>query len=198
MKIALIVGGIVLVAVTYIFVFALMKAAKDDDTRVLHFRDDIPVSVTTPVPAPTAWAKYPVPMDKAMQIHIVEEANRKGVSPAVVFAIIQTESEYDAGKIGDNGNSYGLMQIYASEHTERCQTLNAVNLLDPFANVSVGIDILAELGTYKMPLEWELMAYNGGVGYATAMWDEGTVSGYASTVKALAEQIAEGVMVVTE
>lgn len=190
--------GVLLVAFMYLLVFALLKAADDDDGHVLHFRNDIPMTVTTPVPAPTAWAKYPVPMDKAMQIHIVEEANRRGVSPAVVFAIIQTESEYDAGKIGDSGNSYGLMQIYASEHTERCQTLNAVNLLDPFVNVCVGIDILAELGTYKMPLEWELMAYNGGVGYATAMWDEGKVSDYARTVTALAEQIAEGVMVVTE
>lgn len=198
MRFVLTVLVVLVIAVAYIFIFALMKAADDEDHRVLHFRNDIPVQNITPVPAPAAWAKYPVPMDKAMQIHIVEESNRKGVSPAVVFAIIQTESEFDAGKIGDNGKSYGLMQIYASEHTERCISLNAVNLLDPFQNVSVGIDILAELGTYKMPLEWELMAYNGGMGYASALWDEGKVSEYAKTVKALAEQIAEGVMVCSE
>ena len=173
--------------VFYLFIFALLKAADDEEPPK-----------ATPSPAPVAWAKYPVPLDKEMQLYVVEESTKRGVSPCVVFAIIQTESDFDAGKIGDNGRSYGLMQVYASEHTERCLALNAVNLLDPRQNVTVGIDILAELNGYKMPLEWVLMAYNGGMGYATTMWNEGKVSDYAKTVMSLAGQISEGVMVCSD
>lgn len=189
MRFILIVMGVLFVIVMYIFIFALMKAS--------HDTEEVSKPVTTTVPV-EAWAKYPVPLDKSMQLHIVEEANRRGVSPALVFAIIQTESDFDANKIGDGGKSYGLMQVYASEHTDRCLALNAINLLDPYANVTVGIDILAELSGYRMPIEWVLMAYNGGMGYATTMYNEGRVSDYANTVKALAEQIAEGVMVCTD
>ena len=157
--------------VFYLFIFALLKAADDEEPPK-----------ATPSPVPVAWAKYPVPLDKEMQLYVVEESTKKGVSPCVVFAIIQTESDFDAGKIGDNGRSYGLMQVYASEHTDRCLALNAVNLLDPRQNVTVGIDILAELNGYKMPLEWVLMAYNGGPTYANEMAKAGKTSQYAKDV----------------
>ena len=144
-----------------------------------------------------AIVRYPVPLSDDIQQHIITTAVNKGVSPALVMAIIQRESNFDPDLISDNGNSYGLMQIYANQHTERCIRLNAPNLLDPYKNIEVGVDILAELMSHGKSLEWVLMAYNGGPIYAGQMTADGNVSSYAKSVMALAEQISEGVMVVS-
>lgn len=147
---------------------------------------------------PKTIVRYPVPLSDDIQQHIISTAVERGISPALVMAIIQRESNCDPDMIGDDGNSFGLMQIYANQHTERCVRLNAPNLLDPYKNVEVGVDILAELMSHGKSLSWVLMAYNGGMSYAGQMTAEGNVSNYASQVMALSEQIAEGVMVVTE
>lgn len=195
----LILCGVLFVVFMYLFVFALLKAADDEDYKVLHFDDSVMRPITTPVPAPPEeWVKYPVPLDDALQQFITQEAIDKGVAPALVMAIIQRESNFDPNLIGDDGQSFGLMQIYASEHTARCIMLDAPNLLDPYKNVEVGIDILSQLMSYGKSLDWVLMAYNGGMTYAGQMESDGNVSNYAKAVKAVAERLAESVMVVTE
>ena len=182
----LILCGVLFVVFMYLFVFALLKAADDEDYTVLHFDDSVMHPITTPVPAPPEeWVKYPVPLDDALQQFITQEAIDKGVAPSLVFAIIEKESNFDPNCIGDNGNSFGLMQIWASEHTERCHRLNATNLLDPYQNVMVGIDFLAELLDMGS-LEWALEFYSGGN------------PDYAEIVKASAEMISEGVMVMSK
>lgn len=160
--------------------------------------DDQMAPVDMGVTATRTFCRYPVPLGDDLQQHIITTAVDRGVSPALVMAIIQRESNFDPDMIGDNGNSFGLMQIYANQHTDRCIRLNAVNLLDPYKNVEVGVDILAELMSHNKSLEWVLMAYNGGMSYAGQMTAEGNVSNYAKTVMSLSEQIAEGVMVTTE
>lgn len=138
---------------------------------------------------------YPVPLDEDLQEYIIDKALAKEISPTLVFAIIGVESDYNIYEIGDGGKSYGLMQIYAAEHTERCKRLGAERLLEPKANIDVGIDYLAELFGYDKPLEWVLMAYNGGVSYANDMESAGATSEYVKRVKATMEVISEGIMV---
>ena len=133
----------------------------------------------------TATLTYPVPLDQELQDYIVETAKSYGVSPCIVFAVIGAESEYDPNAIGDNGNSYGLMQIWANQHTDRCKRLNAYNLLDPYQNVRVGIDYLAEL-LDQGDLDWALSVYSG---------NGGAPCDYALNVQRSAECILEGVMV---
>ncbi len=181
----LILCGVLFVIFMYLFIFALMKAADDEDYKVLHFDDAVMHPITTPVPAPTAWAKYPVPLDDDLQKFITKEAIDKGIAPSLVLSIIKHESNFDPNHIGDNGKSYGLMQVMASEHTDRCIELEAVNLLNPYQNVRVGIDFLAELLETKS-FDDAMTFYSGGN------------TEYGAIVKATAEQIAEGVMVTTE
>lgn len=147
---------------------------------------------------PKTIVRYPVPLSDDIQQHIITTAVERGISPALVMAIIQRESNCDPDMIGDDGNSYGLMQIYANQHIDRCIRLDATNLLDPYKNVEVGVDILAELMSHNKSLAWVLMAYNGGMSYAGQMTADGNVSNYASQVMELSERIAEGVMVVSE
>lgn len=180
---------IVLFCAGLVMTMSLCHAARRGDEQLQPM--DMGVTTTR------TFCRYPVPLSDDLQQHIITTAMAKGVSPALVMAIIQRESNCNPDMIGDDGNSFGLMQIYANQHTERCVRLNAVNLLDPYKNIEVGVDILAELMSHNKSLPWVLMAYNGGMSYAGQMTAEGNVSNYAKQVMALSEQIAEGVMVVT-
>lgn len=83
----------------------------------------------------------------------------------------------------------------ASDDVEVCKILEKYNpnndpekealilcLLDPYQNVTVGIDILAGLIDCNEGMEWALMAYNGGSSYAYKNVKAGVVSDYAKTV----------------
>ena len=117
-----------------------------------------------------------VPLDKALQDYIIRESEQKGIDPAIVMAMIDRESDYQADTIGDNGNSFGLMQIQPRWHSERMERLGCTELLDPYHNVTVGIDYLAELlDRYNGDMAKALVAYNQG-NY------KGTVTAYAKAV----------------
>jgi soluble lytic murein transglycosylase-like protein len=163
---------------------------------VLEIREErVMTPKITPPPEPVAEVKavvtYPVPLSQELQDYIVQTCLDYEVSPCVVFAIIGVESEYDATKKGDfwdgRYHSFGLMQIYAEKHTDRCIRLNTYNLLDARQNVLTGIDYLAELLATGNSIDECLTFYNCGY------WQEPGV--YARTVLCNAEQILEGVMV---
>lgn len=147
----------------------------------------------TPTPAPKTWYRYDVPLDDKLQQYIENVCGDYDVWPPLVFAIIGVESGYDAALIGDGGQSYGLMQIYQTEHFDRCVRLNAVNLLNPYHNIRVGIDYLAELMDAGHGVDWALAAYNGGPNYANELSARGETSDYAYKVQALAECLYDGV-----
>lgn len=104
---------------------------------------------------------YPVPLDHDLQVHIIRTCDENGIDPAVVIAMIATESDFDPDTIGDGGDSYGLMQIQPKWHSERMERLGVTDLLNPLQNVTVGMDYLAEL-LDKYSLESALTAYNSG------------------------------------
>jgi soluble lytic murein transglycosylase-like protein len=82
------------------------------------------------------------------------------------MAMIYTESRFQADVVGDSGQAYGLMQIQPKWHYQRMLDLNCTNLLDPKQNVTVGIDLLAELLESGKGIEWALSAYNAGIASA--------------------------------
>ena len=171
---------------------ALVVASDADDA--MEIREDRVMTNVTPPPMPMEEVKavvtYPVPLDQDLQDYIVQTCLEYEVSPCIVFAVIGVESGYDATKKGDfwDGcyHSFGLMQVLASEHTERCIRLSTYNLLDARQNVLTGIDYLAELLSTGHDIEWCLSWYNG---------HGGEPCEYARTVLCNAEQILEGVQV---
>lgn len=135
---------------------------------------------------------YDVPLSEELQLHIFEECDKHSISPAIVIAMIERESSYRASVIGDNGNSLGLMQIQPRWHEERMVRLGCENLLDPFQNVTVGIDILSELIETNSDLYWVLMAYNGGESYANSLMNAGKYSDYAIRIVERASELEDG------
>lgn len=122
---------------------------------------------TMPEPEPEPVATYPVPLDEELQLFIIEQAEAHGIDPVVVFCMIYQESSFEASKIGDGGASFGLMQVQPKWHSERMKKLGCEDLLDPYQNVTVGIDYYAEC----------LNKYDGDHGKALTAYNQGSFNG---------------------
>ena len=134
---------------------------------------------------------FDVPLSSQIQDCIFEECEKHNISPALVVALIERESIYDANTIGDNGQSFGLMQIQPKWHTKRMEELNCTDLLDPCQNIKVGVDILAELEQQNPYIYWVLMAYNGGAKAANERLASGDISDYANYIVERANELNE-------
>lgn len=143
-------------------------------------------------PAPMNITKiYDVPLSAELQIYINELCEYYEVDMPMVLAVIGQESNYNPDLIGDGGNSIGLMQIQPHWHAERMDKLGATDLADPYQNVTVGIDILAEL-LNDGGVEWALTAYNAGEAKADFNREVGIIGEYAESVQMLRELIDNG------
>ena len=130
---------------------------------------------TEPEPETTATelpvTLYDVPLSEELQLHIIQTSEAHNIDPAVVIAVIWKESNYKTTTKGDSGKSLGLMQIQPKWHKGLMDRLDCPDLLDPFQNVTVGINILAgHLKKYDGNISMALMAYNAGSGGANRYW----------------------------
>ena len=130
---------------------------------------------------------FDVPLDKDLQNHIMDICEERNIDPRVAFAMIKCESGFRAEATGDSGNSIGLMQIQPRWHYARMEKLGCDNLLDPYQNVTVGLDLFGDLLNHYGNVEHALMAYNGGGSYANEMIAAGQISTYALRVIECAE-----------
>lgn len=133
---------------------------------------------------------YDVPMDIDLQAYITNECSAYDIDPAIIMAMIDRESDFRADVVGDNGNSFGLMQIQKKWHTERMEDLGCTDLLNPYDNVTVGINYLGELLDRDKGIEWALAAYNAGPSGANS----GLGTAYAAAVMKNSEKLKEGMV----
>jgi hypothetical protein len=141
--------------------------------------------VKEPAPEPVEVKNavyYDVPLSESLQDHIFTLCEERGIDPKIIIAMIKIESNYNTDNIGDSGASLGLMQIQPRWHEWRLADLGVSDWFNAFDNVTVGIDIFADLYDHSGDLEWALMAYNGGSGYANARAAEGVVTDYVYRV----------------
>jgi len=144
-----------------------------------------------PTPPPkslTAWTRYDCPLPDDLQRYTADVCRQYDVSTALVLAIMKYESEYNPGAISKDRCDYGLMQVRAAEHTDRCIRLNTYNLLDARQNILTGVDYVAELIGWGYGVEYAISWYHG---------DGGGPSEYARQVLAEAERLAESAMIDT-
>lgn len=106
--------------------------------------------------------EYSIPLSREMQLYTFETAKAYGLDPEIVIAVIWKESNFNEKCMGDNGNSYGYMQIQARWHQARMNKLNITNLLDGKQNILIGCDVLAEKMEKYGDIHKALMAYNAG------------------------------------
>lgn len=129
-----------------------------------------------------------IPLSARFQRYIDEKCKSYGISTNVVMGCIRTESNFQTQIMGDNGKAYGLMQVQKQWHKTRMKKVGATDLLNPYDNVAVGIDYLAELYGIYGNYHKALMAYNGGHAYCKRRLRMGLVnSPYSRRVMNYAE-----------
>ena len=133
---------------------------------------------------PPGRTYFDVPLEEELQDYIFDICDEYSVDPELIVSMIFHESNFDSAVIGENdsGYSYGLMQIMPRWNYDRMERLGCLDLLNPYQNVRVGVDLLAEYIEKGYGIEWALMAYNGGPSYANRKAAEGVVSGYATRI----------------
>lgn len=152
------------------------------------------VMLTTSVPIQASQKPFPkIPLSAEFQSFVIEKCEQENISPEFVFAIVEVESGYQTGIVGDYGKSYGLMQIQPKWNRERMKRIGCTNLLDPYENVAVGIDILSEYFRQYEEASTVLLVYNGGEAYMRRMESGGGyISEYAQKVFDAQEKLYEG------
>lgn len=105
-------------------------------------------------------------------LYIKEISNQYHICPEMVMAIIEHESSGQADAV--NGGCKGLMQIYEKYHTDRMKRLDVADIYDPYGNILVGCDYLAELFNEYDDMSVVLMKYNGTSDALTRTYEERT------------------------
>lgn len=132
------------------------------------------VMVITAVTLATA-----TPTKDEINHYIVEIANQYEICPELIMAVVESESSYDPD--AENGNCIGLMQVSSKWHKDRMDNLGVTDLHDPYGNILVGVDFLAELSD-KYDIGLALMLYNMKCSTAFSLYEKGELSSYATKI----------------
>jgi soluble lytic murein transglycosylase-like protein len=145
---------------------------------------DVYAAEPEPEPAPPERTYFDVPLDHDLQDYIFYIGETYNIQPAVIVAMIHRESNFNQYCIGDDGRSAGLMQIQAKWHINRMIDLGCTDLFNPYQNITVGINYLAELRDQYGDIAPALTAYNQG-SY------KGTITNYATSIMRKAGELNE-------
>lgn len=181
------------------------KAEKGDmtepTTQAATYTTEAETAATEPPTAPqptetevteAAHTYFNCELLEDLQDYIFDLCEEKQIDPAIIIAMCFHESCYNASAIGDGGYSHGLMQVQPRFHQERMARLGCTNMLDPYQNVTVGIDFLDYLiDRYNGNVEMALVAYNMGMGgaYSNCFSKGVYYSSYSRKVLATAEDL---------
>lgn len=126
-------------------------------------------------------------------VYTTEIGVEYNICPELIQAIIERESNYNPN--AKNGSCIGLMQVSEKWHTDRMEKLGVTDLYDPYSNILVGTDYLAELFNEAIEngrgddLYYVLMRYNLKTSTANSRWDAGDYSDYAIAVSERAAEL---------
>ena len=126
------------------------------------------------------------------QEYVCEIAESYELEPELIFAMIEAESS-GRPKVVSKAGCIGLMQISPKWHWDRMEKLGVTDLTDPYSNILVGCDFVAELFSRHDDVHTVLMCYNEGeYGGAVERAEEGKYSKYAKKIVARYESLTEG------
>ena len=103
---------------------------------------------------------YEIPLSDGDQLLIREISNQFGIDYELLLAIIKTESEFNQYDVGDNGHSFGIMQIQPRWWTSNFNAYECESWFDIRDNVTVGCSILQHFYQKYGQTALVLNAYN--------------------------------------
>lgn len=101
----------------------------------------------------------PLTFEEQEQLHFAAEES--GIRYELALGVIDAETDF-RNITGDNGNSFGYMQVQPYWHGKRMERLGVTDLMDPASNFRVGCDYLSELIVKYGDLTDALTAYSSG------------------------------------
>lgn len=131
---------------------------------------------------------YDVPLSEEIQMHIFYECDGHDIDPAIVIALIERESYYSPNEVSTHG-AIGLMQVVPKWHWDRMERLGCTDLYDPYQNITVGIDYLAELKREGGDITYALTAYLYGERKATSLINNNIIPDYTKWVMCRATEL---------
>lgn len=145
------------------------------------------------------WEPYQIPAEyektggclpECMQQFTYIICQQNGVDYALALAIMEVESGYKWDAYCSEG-SQGYMQVNVKWHEDRMDKLNVDNVENPYFNIMVAVDYLAELQGRFDTEEEVLTAYNYGVtGAYKHVWNKGlTETKYSKAVQQAKQRI---------
>lgn len=159
--------------------------AEPEKVQAMEVRPATKQAVKITYQAPAQPKLVDIPLSQEYQEWLIDYCYSKDISPYLIMAIMEQESALNPNAMGDNGQSYGLMQIQAKWHQKRMKKLGVTDLLDPYQNAMVGVDYLLELFNENQDVYWVLMAYNGGAQYSNRNMDKPTRYALGITERAM-------------
>ena len=138
-------------------------------------------------------AKTTMVSEREIETYTTEIGTEYNICPELIQAIIERESNYNPN--AKNETCIGLMQVSEKWHTDRMEKLSVTDLYDPYSNILVGTDYLAELFDEAVDsgrgddLYYVLMRYNLKTSTANSRWESGDYSDYAIEISERAAEL---------
>lgn len=114
------------------------------------------------------------------------------VDPILVKAVIWRESRFNPSAKNKNGTCVGLMQLSVKWNKGRANELGVYDLMDPYGNILVGVDLLSRLIEKYNDISLALMCYHGGERYGKNKYNSGVIDSYTTDILEYAELLREG------
>lgn len=179
----------VIAMLVFVLVSASLMEVEVPVLTVTKYPIPVPVAeeVETPVVVSSERVKevkelkqeYHTYIDREYIGYAEEISEMYNVCPELIFAMIEHESS--GNPKAENSGCYGLMQISERWHKDRMKRLGVTDLFDPYGNILVGVDYIAELADTYGDLEMVLMVYNGSSD-AQERWENNTPTEYAKSI----------------
>lgn len=106
---------------------------------------------------------------------------RYRICPELLMAMIERESSGNADAVNSEGDT-GLLQVNERWHYSRMEKLGVTDLYEPYSNILVAADYLAELFEQNQDPYLVLMKYNMSHNAAEELYEQGIYSEYAIKV----------------
>lgn len=124
------------------------------------------------------------------QRYCFEIAEKYDICPELLISMIERESNGRKDVSNSAGDS-GLLQVNPKWHRDRMERLGVTDLYDPYSNILVAADYLAELLEQNGDMYLALMKYNMVHDTAERMYKNGKYSEYAIAVSERAKELQE-------